>query len=250
MTKLSCLIVDDEPNAGRLLQDYIGKVPYLTLKGICFDATEALEWLSHSSADLLFLDINMPGLSGIELVNILPKEQKVIFTTAYSEYALQSYEYNVVDYLLKPITFQRFMMAITKAASAIPRPSPASEGPPAATPTAGAILPAPPAAEEYMFVKSDKQMIRVNFRDILYFEALKEYICVHTKNQKIITYKRMKELAERLPTHFTRIHNSYIINGDHISKVEGNFVLIDNKSLPIGISYKDSFTTFIQLRAL
>lgn len=232
MTKLSCLIVDDEPNAGRLLQDYIGKVPYLTLKGICFDATEALEWFSHSSADLLFLDINMPGLSGIELVNILPKEQKVIFTTAYSEYALQSYEYNVVDYLLKPITFQRFMMAITKAASA------------------GEILPAPPAAEEYMFVKSDKQMIRVNFRDILYFEALKEYICVHTKSQKIITYKRMKELAERLPTHFTRIHNSYIINGDHISKVEGNFVLIDNKSLPIGISYKDSFTAFIQLRAL
>jgi DNA-binding LytR/AlgR family response regulator len=93
-------------------------------------------------------------------------------------------------------------------------------------------------------------MIRVNFRDILYFEALKEYICVHTKNQKIITYKRMKELADRLPAQFTRIHNSYIVNGDHIAKVEGNFVLIDNKSLPIGISYKDSFAAFIQLRAL
>ena len=249
MTKLSCLIVDDEPNAGRLLQDYIGKVPYLILKGICFDATEALEWLSHSSADLLFLDINMPGLSGIELVNILPKEQKVIFTTAYSEYALQSYEYNVVDYLLKPITFQRFMMAIAKAASAIPRTSPAAESLPTAQ-AAGANLPVPPAVEEYMFVKSDKQMIRVNFRDILYFEALKEYICVHTKSQKIITYKRMKELADRLPTHFTRIHNSYIINGDHISKVEGNSVLIDNKSLPIGISYKEAFAAFIQLRAL
>src|SRR5882757_1608085 len=220
MTKLGCLIIDDEPNAGQLLQDYISKVPYLTLKGNCFDAMEALEFLRHSQADLIFLDINMPGLSGIELVNILPREQRVIFTTAYSEYALESYEYNVVDYLLKPITFRRFMMAVAKAAGGM---SPVLQ------------------AEEYMFVKSDKQMIRINFRDIAYFEALKEYICIHTKDQKIITYKRMKELLEKLPDHFTRIHNSYIINGDHISRVEGNFVLIDNKSLPIGISYKESF---------
>ncbi|MES1159995.1 MAG: response regulator transcription factor [Bacteroidota bacterium] len=229
MTKLGCLIIDDEPNAGQLLQDYISKVPYLTLKGNCFDAPEALEFLRHTQADLIFLDINMPGLSGIELVNILPREQRVIFTTAYSEYALESYEYNVIDYLLKPITFRRFMMAVTKAA--------------------GGMSPAP-QAEEYMFVKSDKQMIRINFRDIAYFEALKEYICIHTKGQKIITYKRMKELLEKLPDHFTRIHNSYIINGDHISRVEGNFVLIENKSLPIGISYKESFAEFIQQRAL
>lgn len=229
MTKLGCLIIDDEPNAGQLLQDYIRKVPYLTLKGNCFDAMEALEFLHHSQADLIFLDINMPGLSGIELVNILPKEQRVIFTTAYSEYALESYEYNVIDYLLKPITFQRFMMAVTKAASGMP---PALQ------------------TEEYMFVKSDKQMIRINFRDIIYFEALKEYICIHMKDQKVITYKRMKELLEKLPGQFTRIHNSYIINGDHISKVEGNFVIMEKKNLPIGISYKESFTEFIQLRAL
>jgi two-component system, LytTR family, response regulator len=229
MTKLGCLIIDDEPNAGQLLQDYIGKVPYLTLKGNCFDALEALDFLSHSTTDLIFMDIDMPGLSGIELMNILPKEQKVIFTTAYSEYALESYEYNVIDYLLKPISFRRFMMAVSKAAGGMPPPAP---------------------PEEYMFVKSDKQMIRINFRDILYFEALKEYVCVHTKDQKIITYKRMKELLEKLPGNFTRIHNSYIVNGDHISKVEGNFVGINNISLPIGISYKESFTGFIQLRAL
>jgi len=229
MTKLGCLIIDDEPNAGQLLQDYIGKVPYLTLKGNCFDAVEALHFLSHSATDLIFMDIDMPGLSGIELMNILPKEQKVIFTTAYSEYALESYEYNVIDYLLKPISFRRFMMAVSKVANGIPPPAP---------------------PEEYMFVKSDKQMIRINFRDILYFEALKEYICIHTKKQKIITYKRMKELMDRLPCNFTRIHNSYIINGDHISKVEGNFVLIDNISLPVGISYKEPFTGFIQTRTL
>lgn len=250
MTKLDCLIIDDEPNAGQLLQDYIGKVPYLTLKATCFDALEALEFLQDSHADLIFLDINMPGLSGIDLINILPKEQKVIFTTAYSEYALESYQYNVVDYLLKPITFPRFMMAITKAAGALSQLFPGSTSPDGMSPgPQGGMLP-PPAVEEYLFVKSDKQMIRVNFRDILYFEALKEYICVHTKNQKIVTYKRMKELTDRLPAQFTRIHNSYIINGDHIYKVEGNAVLIDNKSLPIGISYKESFAIFIQRRAL
>jgi len=229
MTKLGCLIIDDEPNAGQLLQDYISKVPYLTLKGTCFDALEALEFLSHSQTDIIFLDINMPDLTGIELMNILPREQKVIFTTAYSEYAIQSYEYNAVDYLLKPITFKRFMMAVGKATAASPTPA---------------------QAEEYLFVRTDKKMIRVNLRDILYFEALKEYVCIHTKTQKIVTYKRMKELLEKLPAHFTRIHNSYIINGNHITRVEGNYVLVDDKNLPIGISYRDPFAEFIQQRAL
>lgn len=235
MTKITCLILDDEPNAGQLLQDYIAKVPYLSLKATCFDAMEALEFLSHNQADLIFLDINMPELSGIELINLLPKEQKIIFTTAYSEYAIESYEYNVVDYLLKPISFKRFMMAIMKASQLIP----AGNSPAHTSNT-----------EEWLFAKSDKKMIRINLSDILYFEALKEYVCIHTKTQKIITYKRMKDLLDRLPDHFTRIHNSYIVNGNHIAKVEGNYVLIDNKSLPIGISYRDAFTAFIQLRAL
>jgi DNA-binding LytR/AlgR family response regulator len=228
MTKIGCLIVEDEPNAGQLLQDYISKVPYLSLKGACFDALEALEFLSHSQADLLFLDINMPELTGIELVNMLPKDQKIIFTTAYSDYAIQSYEYNAVDYLLKPITFKRFLMAVQTAVSPLP----------------------PPQADEYLFARSDKKMIRVNLRDIIYFEALKEYVCIHTKTQKIITYKRMKELLEKLPAGFTRIHNSYIINGDHITRVEGNYVLVGDKNLPIGISYRDAFTEFIQQRSL
>lgn len=236
MTKISCLIIDDEPNAGQLLQDYIAKVPYLTLKTTCFDAMEALEFLSHGKADLIFLDINMPELSGIELINMLPKEQKIIFTTAYSEYAIESYEYNVVDYLLKPISFRRFMMAINKATQLFSQPDTAP--------------PAPSSPEEFLFARSDKKMIRIGLQDILYFEALKEYVCIHTKTQKIITYKRMKDILEKMPDHFTRIHNSYIINGHHIAKVEGNYVLIDNKSLPIGISYRDPFAAFIQLRSL
>lgn len=229
MTKISCLIVEDEPNAGQLLQDYIAKVPYLTLKGTCFDALEALEFLGRTQADLVFLDINMPDVTGMELIHMLPKDQKIIFTTAYSDYAIQSYEYNAVDYLLKPITFKRFLMAVQKAAQMIGEEK---------------------TVDEYLFARSDKKMIRVNIRDIIYFEALKEYVCIHTRNQRIITYKRMKELLEKLPGQFTRIHNSYIINGDHITRVEGNYVLVGDKNLPIGISYRDAFAEFIQQRAL
>jgi DNA-binding LytR/AlgR family response regulator len=229
MTKISCLIVEDEPNAGQLLQDYIAKVPYLTLKGTCFDALEALEFLGHTQADLIFLDINMPDITGMELIHMLPKDQKIIFTTAYSDYAIQSYEYNAVDYLLKPITFKRFLMAVQKAVQ---------------------LTGEERTVDEYLFARSDKKMIRVNIRDIIYFEALKEYVCIHTRNQKIITYKRMKELLEKLPGQFTRIHNSYIINGDHITRVEGNYVLLGDKNLPIGISYRDAFAEFIQQRAL
>lgn len=229
MTKISCLIVEDEPNAGQLLQDYIAKVPYLALKGTCFDALEALEFLGRTQADLVFLDINMPDVTGMELIHMLPKDQKIIFTTAYSDYAIQSYEYNAVDYLLKPITFKRFLMAVQKAAQMIGEEK---------------------TVDEYLFARSDKKMIRVNIRDIIYFEALKEYVCIHTRNQRIITYKRMKELLEKLPGQFTRIHNSYIINGDHITRVEGNYVLVGDKNLPIGISYRDAFAEFIQQRAL
>jgi DNA-binding LytR/AlgR family response regulator len=176
----------------------------------------------------------MPDLSGIELIHMLPKGQKIIFTTAYSEYAIQSYEYNAVDYLLKPITFKRFLMAVQKAAQLLP----------------DAPKPAPTPQDEYLFAKSDKKMIRVNLRDIVFFEALKEYVCIHTATQKIVTYKRMKELLEKLPAHFVRIHNSYIINGDHITRVEGNYVLVGDRNLPIGISYRDAFTDFVHLRAL
>ena len=232
MTTISCLIVDDEPNAGKLLQDHIEKVPYLDLKATCFDAMEALDFFSHSSADIVFLDINMPGLSGMELAGLLPREQKIIMTTAYSEYAIESYQFNVVDYLLKPITFRRFMMAITKVVQL------------------NASVEKAAAAEQYLFARSDKKLIRVNFRDILYFEALREYVCIHTRGQKIITYKRMKELPDKLPGQFIRVHNSYIINGDHIGKIEGNMVLIDNKNIPIGVSYRDVFLAFIQARSL
>jgi two-component system LytT family response regulator len=233
MIKLDCLVIDDEPNAGQLLEDYIAKIPHLTLKGKCYDAMEALEFLEHSRVDLIFLDINMPRLSGMELAHLLPRQQKIIFTTAYSEYAIESYEYNVIDYLLKPITFKRFLKAIEKTEQIIHEQ-------PAPTP--------PP--EDYIFVKSDKKMIRITLKDILYFEAVKEYIYVHMDNQKILIYKRMKDLAEKLPADFIRVHNSYIINCNHIGRIEGNFVQIRDGSIPLGISYKEQFLQFIRTRAL
>jgi two-component system, LytTR family, response regulator len=232
MQNIDCLVIDDEPNAVQLLEDYIAKVPSLTLQKACFDAKEALEFLRHSHADLLFLDINMPGLSGMELAGILPRQQKIIFTTAYSEYAIESYEYNVIDYLLKPISFKRFLKAVEKTDQILHEQ-------PFISPSA-----------DYIFVKSDKKMIRLSLQDILYFEAVKEYIYIHTAQQKILIYKRMKELAEKLPPDFIRVHNSYLINCKHIGKIEGNHVLIGHQPIPLGISYKDAFLQFIRNRAL
>jgi DNA-binding LytR/AlgR family response regulator len=175
----------------------------------------------------------MPRLSGMELANLLPKQQKIIFTTAYSEYAIESYEYNVIDYLLKPISFKRFLKAIEKTEQVFQE------------------QPFLPSWEEgYIFVKSDKKMIRIILGDILYFEAVKEYIYVHTPGQKILIYKRMKDLAEKLPADFIRVHNSYIINCRHIGRIEGNHVLIGTGQIPLGISYKEPFLQFIRNRAL
>ncbi|HTQ28370.1 MAG TPA: LytTR family DNA-binding domain-containing protein [Puia sp.] len=239
MIPLDCIVVDDEPDAGKLLEDYIGRLPHLKLRAVCFDAPEVIAFLQHSKADLLFLDINMPGLSGMELARVLPKKQKIIFTTAYSEYAIESFEHNVIDYLLKPISFARFSAAIAKAGELINSQAPVV----ASEPTSW-------QSDEYLFVKADKKMIRLNFSDILYFEALKEYVCVCTKTQKILVYKRMKELTEKLPLYFKRVHNSFIINCRHIAKMEGNLVVIDNKEIPIGISYKEEFMRFIEINAL
>jgi len=152
--KLDCLVVDDEPNAGKLLEDYINKIPGLTLVARCFDGKEALEVIRNRQVDLLFLDINMPNLTGIELISFIPKELPIVFTTAYSEYAIESYEYNVIDYLLKPITFNRFMKAIGKAEEQISGPLHKKSAMPEQT----------MADEGYFFVRADKKMIKINFR--------------------------------------------------------------------------------------
>jgi DNA-binding LytR/AlgR family response regulator len=165
----------------------------------------------------------------------------VIFTTAYSEHALESYEYNVIDYLLKPIPYLRFLMAVEKAYRLTD------------TGNTNALLPGAESDEirdNDLFIKSDKQIIRISLHEIIYFEALREYIALHTATQKILMYRRMKDLLRRLPAYFIRIHNSYIVNTRLIEKIEGTQILIKGIHLPVGISYKERFQQFLNDRVL
>jgi two-component system, LytTR family, response regulator len=228
---ITCLIVDDEPNAVQLLEDHLRKVPGLALKQKCYDAFEALEFLKSDKADLIFLDIQMPGLSGMELATFLSKDQRIVFTTAYANYALEGYEYNAIDYLLKPITFKRFVQAINKVMLS---------------------LPAVAAAEnaDYIFIKSGKQIIKLEYSNILYIEALKEYVNIVQPDGKVLAYKRMKDLEEQLPDDFIRIHNSYIVNIRHLEKVVDNHVLIGKARLPVSTSCRPALLEIINKKML
>jgi len=235
---ITCLIVDDEPNAVQLLEDHIRKVPRLILKQKCYDAFEALAFLQSDQADLLFLDIQMPGLSGMELATFLNKEQRIIFTTAFANYALEGYEYNAIDYLLKPITFKRFVQAINKAVLSFSTVIP--------------VAPVVPAGNlpDYIFIKSGKQIIKIAYIDILFIEALKEYVNIVLPDGKVLAYKRMKDLEEQLPENFIRIHNSYIINIRHLEKIVDNHVMIGNMKLPVSSSCRPQLLAMINKRLL
>lgn len=232
MSTITCLIVEDEPRAMRLLEDYMNKVPFMKLCGKCYDATEALAFLQGQQVDVIFLDINMPLLTGLEMAAMVPKDQKIIFTTAYSEYAIESFDYHVVDYLLKPITFNRFMQALTKLQVWFPQKK--------EIPLAHGRM-SDQDMEDHLFVKSGRQIYRLPFDTVLYIEALKEYVCIYTKTEKLLVYKRMKEMTDVLPAQFVRIHNSYIINMKHIEQVDSQGVTVAGKQLPVSSGYKDGF---------
>lgn len=220
---ISCMIVDDEPMAVNLLAEYIGRVPWLTLDHKCYNALECLDYLKTHKVDLVFLDINMPHLSGMQLTALLPPGQHFIFTTAYSEFAVESYEKNAVDYLLKPITLDRFLNAVQKARQLM------EAGP--GLKTTGTQL----------FLKTGKAIVSLRYEDIRYIEGLKDYMVFHTPQGKHIVYKRMKQLEETLPPQFSRVHNSYIINRDHIQKIEDNQVWVSDQVVPISDKYRELF---------
>ncbi len=231
------MIVEDEPHAMLLLQDHISKVPFLELQANSYDAMSAMEVLKDKRVDVIFLDINMPKITGIEMAAMLPKDQKLIFTTAYSAYALDSFEYHVVDYLLKPISFKRFMQAVNKLEN-FAAPAIASEE---------AFI---KEETDYLFVKTGKQVQQIEYAAIRYIEAVKEYIAIHTEKEKILVYKRMKEVAAILPVQFVRIHNSYIVNIRHIRNIESNLVMVKGESLPVSNSYRNLFQEKINARLL
>jgi len=234
--RINCLIVDDEPNAVDLLTAYVAQVPYLSLAHACYDAGEALAWIQGRRVELIFLDINLPGMSGMELAQTVTGAQRIIFTTAYSEYAVQSYETAAVDYLLKPITLPRFLQAVGKATDALQAGAP--------------LAPAGPAEEtaDYFFIKSGKQIVRVRYDAIRYVEGLKSYVMLVTDTEKIIVYKRMQEMEELLPSCFRRVHLSYIVNLDLIRSIEENHVLLPPARLPISTKYRVAFLAAIRHR--
>ncbi len=236
--KLNCVIVEDEPLARNLMVEYVRKVPSLNLIEACSSPLAAIEVLRSNSVDLLFLDVQMPELTGISLLKVLQKKPFVVLTTAYSEYALEGYELDVTDYLLKPITFERFLKAVDKV---IQR----AEG---VKPTA--VVQDKPVQEtknSFVFVKDGTKLVKVELEDILYVEGLKDYVTIHTRHQKIISLQRLKVLEDQLPADkFIRIHNSYIVALRAIDSIHKGEIQVGNALLPIGETYKKSFREFIE----
>jgi two-component system, LytTR family, response regulator len=237
--KLNCVIVEDEPLARNLLTEYVRKVPSLNLIEACSSPIVALDVLRNNAIDVLFLDVQMPELTGISLLKVLQKRPLVILTTAYSEYALQGYELDVVDYLLKPITFERFLRAVDKVTLRLESKKP--------IPQAVLEKPSAPAEQPFVFIKDGTKLVKVVFDDILYVEGLKDYVTIHLNNQKIVSLQRLKTLEEQLPSDkFIRIHNSFIVALRSIDVVHKNHVQIRNAQIPIGETYKKSFREFIE----
>ncbi len=235
---LNCVIVEDEPLARNLLTEYVRKVPSLNLIEACSSPIVALDVLRNNAIDVLFLDVQMPELTGISLLKVLQKRPLVILTTAYSEYALQGYELDVVDYLLKPITFERFLRAVDKVTLRLESKKPIPQV---------VEKPSISAEQPFVFIKDGTKLVKVVFDDILYVEGLKDYVTIHLNNQKIVSLQRLKTLEEQLPSDkFIRIHNSFIVALRSIDVVHKNHVQIRNAQIPIGETYKKSFREFIE----
>ena len=231
---INCIAVDDEPLALDIIKDYISQVPFLKLKKSFSDGISVIEYLASNNVDLIFLDIEMGGISGTQLLKTLQKKPNVIMTTAYRNYAVDAFDLDVTDYLLKPFSFERFLKAVDKVYTLQnekqrPHETGISE-------------------KEYFFVKSNYKMVKVNYEDILYIEGLSEYIIIKTRTGNIITLQSFKNIEQTLPeSGFVRIHKSYMVSLSKIDSIEGQYVKIANKELPIGNKFKDNFFKIISL---
>lgn len=224
---LKCIIVDDEPPATRILENYIGKVNFLEKAAVFNDSLKALEFLSTQAVDVVFLDIQMPQLTGLQISRIISRDIKVIFTTAYPDFALEGFELNAVDYLLKPISFERFYQAVSKLNS-----------------ERKIEVSSISNSSDFIFVKTDgkNKFQKLFLEEILYVESLQNYVCIHTLKHQIITHSSLKNVIESLPEkHFIQIHKSYVIAVKQIESTDSFSVFINAKELPIGATFKDAF---------
>jgi DNA-binding LytR/AlgR family response regulator len=235
MKKLSCIIVDDEPVARKILQEFTEQVPFLDLLGKFESAMKAEEFLKSHQPDIIFLDIEMPKVSGLQMLKRVNIESMVILTTAFPQYALDGYELDIIDYLLKPFALHRFLKAVQKAKDFYEmKNQPANVPPPS-----------------YIFIKSEKRIEKVELSEILYAEVLGNYLTIYTDRKKIIAYLTMKSLESQLPpSDFIKIHQSFLVNRSKIESVEGNDLMVGTKSLPISRNYRDGVTNLINQRLL
>jgi DNA-binding LytR/AlgR family response regulator len=232
---LKCIIIDDEPNAVNLLEVLIGQTTPWQLLGKCYNALEAIDFLKKHTVDFIFLDINMPHLTGMELAGLLPTETKIVFTTAYAEYAADSYAFQTIDYLLKPITLKRFLAATQKIE--------ASFGKQTITEKVESKI-----DDDYFFVKSGKTLRKILLDEVLYFEGEKEYVRLVTGTEELLIYRRLKEIEEQLSLPFVRVHNSYIVNTKLLSKIQDNHIYIGSKQIPVSDKFREVFMKVIKQR--
>lgn len=248
MTTLRCIAVDDEPLALGLVCTFIEKTPFLSLAGRYSSAVEALQGLSEQDIDVLFLDIQMPDLTGIELARVLDKSGKqgprIVFTTAFNHFALEGFRVDALDYLLKPFNYEEFLRAASKAQTYFDLVRKAETGATAAVPTVIDIAP----REEYLFLKVEYQLVRVAYDDILYIEGLKDYVKVHLQNdpKPLLSLTSLKSLEEKLPSQrFMRVHRSYIVGLDKIGAITRTSIQIGETTIPVSDQYKETFSDYV-----
>lgn len=226
---LRCIVIDDEPLALNILADYINKTDNLLLVDITTQPLQGLQRIQNNEVDVVFLDINMPGINGLQAMDIIGRQCRIVLTTAYPEFAVQGFDREVVDYLLKPISYERFSKAIKKLLLQ----------------TTGITT---TAEKNYFFVKSEYKQIRIDYADVLYLESLRDYVAIHlAKNSKILTLQSLSSFERELPEQqFIRIHKSYMIALHKIKQIEKSGVLINGKILPVGVTYKARFEKWVQ----
>ena len=240
VVKITCVIVDDEPMALKLVESYVKKTPFLDLKKKCSSAIEALEFIKEVPVDLLFLDIQMPDLTGLEFSKMLPKETRVIFTTAFDQYALEGFKVEALDYLLKPFDYAEFLSAANKASIWFSMVKGKQES----------IV---SKEKEFLFVKSEYKQLRIKLADVLYFEGLKDYIKIYLKDEPkpILTLMSLKSIEEELSnTQFLRVHRSFIVSLKNVEVIERSQIVINKQRITVSEQYKPKFLEFVNNNSL